>query len=108
MLYDYQSVHCYLTVVPAVLRVHSIINLIYLPKNSHSVFAQELNDKLFEVECGDGTIIDMGWKLYKSVAAFDSPLESGASDWVYIQQYQPCVPTAVFIYSVSSIEVPPA
>ena len=36
--------------------VHSIINLIYLLKNTHSLFAWELNDKPFEVECGDGTI----------------------------------------------------
>ena len=35
-MYDYQSVPCYLCVVPAVLKVHSIINLIYLLKNSHS------------------------------------------------------------------------
>lgn len=41
MLYDYQSVPCYLTAVPAVLRVHSIINLIYLLKNSHSQCLQE-------------------------------------------------------------------
>lgn len=36
ILYDYQTAPCYLSVVPAVLRVHSIINLIYLLKNSHS------------------------------------------------------------------------
>lgn len=49
----------YLSTASSALRVHSIINLIYLLKKLPLTLLAGEHDKLFEVKCGDVTTIKL-------------------------------------------------